>query len=359
MTLQIFSDGVEYENFESIDVFSSFSEPVRTFELTTSVNSQQKFPIKQDSIIQFFADGELIFTGYPEVFDVTESAQNDSIIVRGRSKISRLTDSSIEAISLNPPITLEQVCKVVLDQIGLDLQVVNNVTGLEPFKAEDLVESSDGDNAFTFLEQYARKRQVFITDDAEGNLLITRNNSQNVGQFFSNTGNISNIKRARYRVDNTKIFREYVIKSQKSALGINLSGGEDDADTVANQGGRFIDIDAPNGRKMTVNAEKSMDSDTAKKRAEWQANIARSRAIGFTLLVEGHSQNGAVLKPNTTPKISHRASGFNGQMLIESCRYKLTQRNGNETDLVLVSPDAYLPRPEPDKLNKNTILDNI
>ena len=90
----------------------------------------------------------------------------------GRSKTADLIDSYLVGkLSFAKGTTLKTIIETVLKDLNLNIQVKETLS-VSPFS--EVVSAKRGDKALDFILKYARKKQVLVTNDGDGNILITQ-----------------------------------------------------------------------------------------------------------------------------------------------------------------------------------------
>ena len=83
--------------------------------------------------------------------------------------------------------TLNRLIQKLVTHLGSDVSVVNDSTP-EPFnKAEDVAVPEVGENAFSFVETYAKKRQAILSSNADGDIEITQSKGTQTGITLQNS----------------------------------------------------------------------------------------------------------------------------------------------------------------------------
>ena len=355
-------DGIQYDQFISIEVGMSLSAIARDFTMVVAQPNGTVLPFKGGESIKIFIDEELSLDG--SIFTVTPnySKRQHTVSLGGRSNVADLVDSSLLPISISADISLQKIIEQVITQLGLDLSVINQISGLADFIiAEDKISAEPGDNAFEFIDDLARKRQALLTSDASGNVIITRNGTQQnpVTLFNPANGTGGNIISGRATYDINQRFNKYVVMSQKNGAADSF-GGSLEPQSFVNQQGEQIDPSIRVGRQFVMQAEKASSSDQSKSRAIWQANINRVRSRDYSVTVQGtRPKGGDTWEVNKLQEVIDNQSGIDEIMLIDSVRFSQSKRGGTLTQLGLVDKDAYsvtLAEPAPAAKKDNPLV---
>lgn len=344
MNLEI--DGVVYTNFTSatcdlrLDALSnSFS-----FEAVAPIGA---LPFKGGEACRVFIDDEPILTGFIEVISVSYAAEEHRISIRGRDKPADLLDSTINKIDdlSGEGLSLKSLIEKVIAELDIDLQVVDEVSPPLFNAAEDIVAPEPGENAFSFIEKYARKRQVLLTSNGNGNIVITSNSGiEAVGAVqhqFGATDN--NIISSEFSFDTTGRYNAYQVASGLNPVALQ-SAGDTDLSSVVNQGNGVFDPEIRTGRALTLISEVPFSDAQCKTRAEWEANIRRARGLLYSAIVSGYRVGGSTSALWQLNRIYQIVDDFVGKvepMLCNAIQFSLSADAGSQTSLGFVGQNAY------------------
>lgn len=337
-------DGNQYDQLISIEVGMSLSAIARDFSMTIAQPSGTTLPFKGGEDIKIYIDGELRLDGSIFTVEPSYSKQDHTITMTGRSRVADLVDSTLLPISIAADISLQKVIEQVISQLGLSLSVQNNIRGLADFiSTEDKISAEPGDNAFKFIDTLARKRQVLLTSDPFGNVIITRNGTQQnpVTLYNPASGVGGNIKSAKVSYNLNNRFNRYIVMSQKNGAA-DFLGGSLDPQSFVDQRGENTDSSIRSGRQMVIQAEKASSSSQSKERAVWQSNIDRVKSRDYSVTVQGvRPKGGDIWEFNRLQSVDDEQSGISEIMLIDSVRFSQSKKRGTLTQLTLVDKDAY------------------
>ena len=343
ITLEV--EGVEYTDFESASARTSMVDFSGSFSFTAVTKDNKSLPLKGNESCRVIVDGTPVITGYIERVDIDYDEGGHTITYSGRDITADLGDSTLDSISdLKAPISLVSAIQLVIDSIeGSGIKVIDNVGDLKDFaEAADLISPSIGQNAFDFMEKLARKRQVLLSTDGLGNVVITKTTTVLYPKGLQNVVGSSenNILSASASYDLTNIFNKYIIKAQLNPSAINIAGLTAPSEVV-DQKGVFIDSEARIGRQIIIKAEQSSSNDDSFNRAEWESSIRRSKSIQYSVKALGHSNDGEVWKSNKLISVVDEFANIDDIMLIESVDYQSSE-GGNLVDLILVQKDSFI-----------------
>lgn len=358
-TLQV--DGIKYENFVSISVAKSIEALSGTFNFTATLSPGDEFPFKRGQFVQVFLNNTPVITGYINKILIRYSDTDHTVQIIGRDKTQDLIDSHLpQNFKFNGPVSFKAVIEETISRLGIsDLSVVNEVDDLENFSGTDVINGKQGQTAFEFLETYARKLNVILSSNGEGNVVITRASilSLNGSLRLGSGSNNNNILTGNVVYDDSNRYNKYITKSQGNFSSALIENDPDSAFTT-NQSGEAVDTDIREGRIFTLISESASDNSSTINRALWEANLRRANSIKYVVTVSGFftdSSENAFWKINRLVQVQDVIAGINSNMLINSATYTTDNANGSMTRLELITPDAYQVQPE---LPKNQTLAN-
>ena len=286
--------------------------------------------VKPFDLCELFDGDALIITGYIDSANVSYASGSHNISITGRSKTADLVDCSAPSTQFRGQ-TFEQIAKALAAPFGVDV-VVETDTGavIRTWKPDE------GVTVFEALEALARLRGLFLTDNAQGALVITR-----AGKDKTSTDLVSgeNIKSASSAFDVRDRFSHYLVKGQQK--------GSDtiDAETAAHAAGSVTDKGVTRYRPMMLMAEEQADLDTAKKRAQWEANIRFGNSQSFSVTVQGWRHSAGVWQANKRVRLNDAYLGVDAEFIIASVQMSLSNDTGTETTLELVRAESLTAEP--------------
>lgn len=341
-TLLIEVNGTQYSNFKSASVRLQLDAIAGNFDFVAVSKKTEPLPIKLNDECSIIVDDEKVLTGFVESVDVDYDATSHSINITGRSKTADIIDSMINSLEIKPPITLKAVIEKVIVHIGAEIKIIENTTVEKFNSAEDLLSPEIGQNAFEFIEKLARKRQVLLTCNGEGNIVITQSSSDSAPIGLQNIidGNENNIESASVSYDSTERFGKYVSKSQLNLTALNVSGKASSKDIVNQKSSDVIDEQVRQSRQFVIQAESASSDQQNQKRAQWEANIRKTRSIVYSTVFNGFGVNGKIWMPNQLTSIKDEFAGINAEMLLNSVIFSQDGYSAN-TSLAFVEKDAY------------------
>lgn len=367
MKIQV--DGIEYGSFVSANAALRLDALSNTFGFEATSDEARPLPFLGGEACVVTVDGEKILTGFIELVNVDGAGGANgehTISIQGRDKTGDFLDSSIANLSdFRGTISLKTVIERVIAHLNptlsseLRLQVVDQVNPTKFNAAEDIQAPEPGDNSFDFVEALARKRQVLLTSNAEGNMVIEAGaGSVAKGAFLQHqVGNkdSNNVLSYSFSADTTGRFNRYLSVSQLNPTSLFQAGTTSSSSIVSQGLGKpSTDQQIRLGRQMVLVAE-SMSSDSEDgRRAKWERDIRRARGRVYSAVVEGYRDPaGNIWRINTLVPILDEYAGIEATMLVNSVTFTLGEDGGRLSALSFVERNAYaigLDEPDEEKI---------
>jgi len=345
ITLEV--NGNRYTGFTDITVFRSIETISGSFDFSATSSDTLVFPIAAQDACKVYIGNIPVINGFVESVSVSYDASSHSISISGRDRTCDVIDSTIIGAKNFSGQSLVKIIQKVLSDNGLStISVINNTgSSITAFNDAESSSSPVSQTIFEFIESYARKRQILITTDGEGNIVLARASTIVSSAVLENIigGQFNNIKSATVNYDFTKRFYKYVMQSQQSPSS-TLSFGDVALENVAVQTGSYIDNTIRNTRITEVISETSDLTTNLSQLASWTANLARTRSTEYKAVVQGYfldSSKAEIWKPNLLVKVTDDFCNINATLLIKSVEYKLSVNDGSTTIITLVDADSY------------------
>lgn len=359
MTIKLEVRGVQYDNFTAASCEIRLDALSNTFSFEAVAAEGEALPFKGGEPCRVIVNDEAVLTGFIEVVEVSYNASEHTIRVLGRDKTGDLLDSSINEISdLRAPITLKEIIEKVIANLGADIKVIEEVS-TDPFDAaQDVAAPEPGDNAFDFIEKYSRKRQVLLTSNGDGNIVITAGSSESARGSIQHIigAEDNNVLASSFSFDTTGRFNVYKFASQLNPFALNAAG-DIGLDSVAAQSGGITDPDIRIGRQLILIAEAPNSDDQNEARSKWEANIRKARGLAYAVTVPGYNVdrtdlNSKLWQINKLYQIVDDYLGKSEPMLCNSVTFTLDINGAELTSLSFVDQKAYsleLAKPQTNK----------
>lgn len=345
--ITILVKGDELKKFISFSVSDSIDAVASAFTFTIA-RDEFDTEISQGDAIKIYVNGDLSLTG--RVYKVSNSYDpvSHNITISGFSNTFDLTRATIYS---NPnyatPIKFVDLAQKVLSDNGVrGISVSSKFAGMtevlvgpqpdsnnpqEEVDEENRTAGDIGETLFAFLDRYAKKVGVILTDNNLGELVVYENapvpsdiRLKNFKGFFDNRI----IKSADYDVDYTGRYSKVIVKSQD----------EDDESIEASA----IDGSVNAQGTLTIISENIVDINGCQIQADWEVNKRRTDSISYDCVVFGFSyKNTGLWQKNTEVDVEDDFAGVKSQMMIRSLTYNFSEDAGSTTSLSLTIPDAF------------------
>ncbi len=348
MSMELEVKGIRYSNFTAASCEIRLDALSNTFSFEAVAAEGEPLPFKGGESCRVIVDGNVALTGFIEFVFVSYDPRSHNINIQGRDKTGDLLDSSLSSISdLRAPITLKEIIEAVIKNIGSDLKVVEEVT-TEPFEStQDVASPEPGDNAFKFLEKYSRKRQVLLTSNGDGDIVITSGSAQTAKGAIQHIigAEDNNVLAANFSFDTTGRFNLYKFSSQLNPFALN-NAGDTDISSVVNQNGSTSDPEIRIGRQLVLVSENPYSNDQNEARSKWEANIRKARGLKYLATVTGYRVDPKDLESdlwqiNKLYPIIDDFLSKEEPMLLNSVTFTLNVPSGEQTSLGFVNKEAY------------------
>lgn len=349
-------NGVDFKNFDRVAVFRSMEDVSGAFSFSSTANAENLFPIKKGDAVKIIVDGTQVIDGFVEKLAVSYGPGEHTITVTGRDKLADLIDSTVTGDKeFTGKVSLVEIAESILNGLSLsEIKVIDETDGIDPFEETEITSAEVGKNAFEFLELYARKRQVLLSTDGAGNLLMQRASTNFFPGTIRNTkpdNPQNNVKSATLESDDTSRFNQYIAQSQLNPFSLDAGTTPEQ---ISGQDGTAKDGAIRSTRILEFNAEESSDDFTSTERAKWESNIRRARSLSYKPKLQGHSIGDEVWKPNVLVKVVDDFCDIQATMLVRSVTYEQTLGDGSTTTLDLTYRDAYTLQAEQGRREANT-----
>lgn len=330
-------NGFDYSGWKSIRIEAGIERMARSFELSVTdlwpgVSHIRR--IQPGDLCEVAIGSELVCTGYVDATPVNYDGSGITIMIRGRSKTADLIDSSADnKTGQFKGQKVEVIAAKMAAQYGINV-VVETDTG----DAVTDHQIQQGETVFESLDRLAKSRQILITDNAAGDVVLVSPGSG--GESFSGLALGDNVLSASAGFDFTEVYSQYTVKGQKS--GTDDSYGANAAQST----GTALDSNIKRRRVLIVRQDGQADNSTCKQRADYEQQIRIAKAGEIRYRVAGWRQaNGALWTINRSVFIDDGIMEFTGNLLISEVMYTLDD-SGMITELVTIPPEAFATAPE-------------
>lgn len=289
ITIQV--SGVRFEGFNSASVTKSLDTLSGSFSFNATRQEEIQLPFSVGDPCIIFVSGIKVITGFIDLISVNYSKDNHSIDIQGRGKTADVIDSTLDGqIEFNGNISLKEIIEQTLQKSGITgISVIDNVIGIKTFNGGEIESGQVGQSIFDFLEVLARKRQVLLNSDGEGNIVITQSSQEIIDQTIINQPGQGNLISANINYDLTNRFQIYRVHSQDNNAGLALLGSSVDENKSYERQGQSIDDEIRSSRRMNIIAEESYSDEDSQNRAKWEQIYGVSNQSIIRQLCRGFS----------------------------------------------------------------------
>lgn len=337
--------GVEYTDFTSLNAALHLDALANVFTFEAAAPNVSQLPFKGGELARVIVDGEPVLTGYIEIVGGGYDSQGHGITYQGRDRTGDFLDSMLDDIGdLVSPISLKSIIETAIKNIGSNLKVIDNVNPPLFKEAQDIAAPEPGDNAFDFVEFLARQKQVLLSSNSDGDIVIEKvpgGDSNGALQNIQGAAN-NNIISADFTYDETERFGVYKFVSSLNPITLNKTN-KTSISTIVSQKGSIIDTDIRIGRQFVAISESMFGDDDNGDRALWEANIRKARGRVWSGTVQGYrpGPNFDIWRPNRLVTIVDEFADINTKMLINTVNFSLDPQDGRLTTLTLIDQNAY------------------
>lgn len=339
-------DGVTYGGFLGGYVEVAIDRLARRFEFEAATRGVGDIPFRPGQRAVISIDGEPVLTGWIERIQVSAEpgAEQITYTIAGRDKIADVVDSNVDGLS-DLHSTIACACDAVLRYLGVDAQVVDRSdSASRPFAGSAEVAKPDpNETAADFLWGVASRRQILLSSDGAGNLLLLNGDPTEIGTRIVNRadGAGNNILGFQFSSDHSRRFHTYHVVSQPNLAESAFAGIEIDAPTASSVSASHVDGKIRASRRKTIAGESSYTVADARSRARWEANLARAEGLTYSVaLPSWRDRDGALWAVNTAPIVEDEFAGISSRMLVAQVRFELTE-NGELAILDMLRRDSY------------------
>ena len=339
---EISVNGQIFNNWKTARVTRTIDENSGKFQFSSSNVVPADYPVRAGDAVQILINGTPKLTGFCDTLESSVREGEDTITVAGRDNTADLIDSSMpDAVkSIQGPLSMLGLATKVINALGANIGVISSVSNIKDFGELEFFGSDAGKNCMVFLTDFARKRQVYLVPDGNGNLDIFRPvEIIQPGTLVNRRDNSeNNIISSSVQYDHSQRFGKYSSRSQD-----NFGADPDaDYDFGVDRKGEAIDDQIRASRFLEIQPEESMTEIETKDRAVEELNIRRGRSTAYTVVVAGLERvSGLLWDIGQLTKVHDDFSGIIGIFVIRSVDYSVDRQSGIQTTITLAPPEIY------------------
>lgn len=344
ITLQ--TNGGRMTNWTDAEIVRSLDAISGSFRLSIVADKIDPLPVRAGDQCTVMVNSTVVLTGYVDQVTVSYSATTHMITVTGRDKTADIVDSHCDnSLEFKAPISMEEVCKKTLAAAGLSgVNVVNKVSGLKPFTKDELISGKIGEKCFDFMDKYALKRQVVLTTDGLGSLVIARASETNEGYTLKNviSDNFNTIKEANVTYDDSERYNKYIFVTQANYAADPKS--TEKLSKATHRRSEATDSEIRASRQYVAIDEGSSKEETMKDRATWEKNLRKAKSFKYSCVHVGHSpysHEGTPYKPNSLVTVQDEWANVFRELLVITVTTRLSSSAGSTTEMELLPREAF------------------
>jgi prophage tail gpP-like protein len=338
-------NGKSYGPWTGIVVDRHIENMSSKLELTVAENwgdGLAPWQLKKFDAFTLSFGSDLVMTGYIDDYNPSFDENGHSVRISGRSKTAQLIDCSPDFPGGQfRGYALPAIARGVCQPFGIT--VVDQVGSTLTFPDATLQRTEKG---FTFLQRLGRLSSVLLTDNPQGNLVLTQAGSTRASSSLAQG---INIKRASARISGVKQFSQYIVLGQ-SAIGSALAGGlgQEDSGPITPVQTQLravaTDTSVPLYRPHTLFAEAQLSQAGMQARAEWERNYGYGRTTQLDVTVVGFRQgDGSLWRINQIVGVDAQFLEVNQDLLIIGVKHVMDPSQGIYTVLTLAPIEGYTP----------------
>ena len=316
----------DFSGWKSVSITAGIDRQARDFKLSVTdrwPGSDVARRVVPGDKCKVCIGKDLVLTGYVDSTPIIYDKESVTVAVKGRSKTADLVDcSAVYKPGQWKMRTIKEIAEDLARPFFIDVVAAVDVGERIPDH-----QLQPGETVFESIDRLLRLRSLLSTDDAEGNLVLTRASSDRASTELVVGQNILTGKAA---LDFKQRYSEYTVKGQQPGGGSARSRVE----------ATHMDLTIRR-RPLVIIADGQPDLDTARERANWEAAFRVGKSYQAVYTVQGWRQaDGSLWLPNQLVRVKDPIIGFDLDLLVTEVTYSLSDM-GSITTLTVALKDAY------------------
>lgn len=322
-------NGQVFSGWLTVEIAASIEQLARSFSVSVAWprnTGGASLPIVPGDLVEVKIGSNLVVTGYVDSVPVSFDATSITRTVAGRSRTADLVDCS--AILSGGQVKgqkIEKIAAMLAEPYGIEV-----ITQTDTGPAIPAHQIQQGETVYSSLDRLTRARQLYMTDDAQGRLVLVK-----IGQETA-AGQLTvgeNVLSGSMTQDHTGRFSEYIVKGQST--GSDTVSGEAISATTES----ITDPGVKRRRVLVVKQSGQANRASCRNRAVFERDSRAGKSLKGDYVVSGWRQpDGALWQVNQQVKVIDAISGFNDSLVISEVKYKLDE--GGMTTEIAVAPAA-------------------
>lgn len=333
-TVSVFANNRVFSGWEQISIDRSLESASGGFSLT--VSGWNVDTIGPEAECRVAISDEIVLTGTLEGIKDSSSSKSHVVTVKGRSKTADVVDCSAVPQGFSN-MSIDRIASLLCAPVGVDVVSDLEFPPIPSFRVQP------GETIYSAIERAARKQFLLITDNAAGDLVLTR---AAVGE---NPAGLSrklvfgeNILSRDYDLDWSGRFKTYKVHGQ----------GATEGDVFHRQTGEVTDDSVRRNRTLLLVGGAQQPGVTPANRAEFERRMRLGKSVAYSCIVQGwRDSQDALWRTNSMVSVyDHEIYWFGVPMLVVSTVFEKTKEGATTTSLTLrprqgyETPDATLAR---------------
>lgn len=334
-------DGHQWGGWESVDITASLEEQSRSFTLGIAryaPGGTEQVPIAHGARAEVTIGDDLVLTGWVNATPRAHDPHSTAFGIAGRGLCGDLVDCA----ALNkPPQFKSKSTRAIVTALAAPYGVaVRSEIGEGETVPDHTIQP--GETVFESIGRLLKISRLLSTENAAGELVLAGVGS--AGRAHDDLMVGRNVQAGDCSLDFSECFSEYRVLAQHAPSASRNGAAANEVQ------GSAPDSRVARKRVLVITESGNVTAKQARERAEWERAHRMSRALTANYQVAGWRQsNGALWQVNQIVHVVDPIIGFDRDMLIVACNYRLDD-SGMVTRLTVAPPDGYYPEPpDPEK----------
>ena len=342
-------NGLNYQHFTQISVTRSYDKIPSdfSFRATTDPMDVTQFPIHEGNIVRVLVDGDVFVTGFVDEITVRHSQTEHTITVSGSSVSVDLIQSTMDStFDIIGPVALQTALQNIVNKIHLNISVIDK-TGieLESITEAERLTGNLGASVWSLMIQAALKRNVLLSEDKNGNILMVRGEGRKLDYMFEKSVNGQNnnlLSSSLTRTSQNK-FHLYQVFSQPNATALSgVPWEENEEIAFTDPQGISTDHSIRRSRINAIVAEQSSTAEQCSERAIWQNNVCSSQSFRYQCTHQGYNTStGLLIEPGDILFVKDDYVSLAAELMVETVTLNYSLNDGSIGTYNMVLPDAF------------------
>lgn len=335
--VELLVGGRAYAGWKRVEIQRSIEQIAGGFvlELTQRWPGIDAAPgLREGLPCQVLLDGDVVVTGYIDMFEPELTDSSSSIRVEGRDRTGDLVDcSAIHKGGQWSNASLERIVRDIAAPFGIPVVLQDGLSQGAAFKTFAL---EDGERAFDAIDRACRLRSVLCSSTPLGEIWLGEAGDTETGVTLEEGVNLKRISATHSWKDR---FSRVIVKAQ--------TAGDDEswAQGAAQLKSEATDEEIDRYRPLVLQAEQGDNRAVLSDRAAWEVGVRMGRGkrgkavvVGWRMGKDG--REGGLWQPNTLARVVSPRMNLDLDVLIVACAYTLTEQ-GAVTELTFARPEAF------------------